>query len=149
MVIMLLDCVIKCIFLVQVKWHRMVIMLLDVLRHWVLSKVLPKGLIERSNWCLQVATDRSKVYTVPKSFQCTFITQRKSLKVLFLNSPRFAVEELKQEHLYFFGLEHSPVSPPSHNYCCCLYNPKTFHYKVQSGSGGHPFKAYSVANMTS
>uniref|UniRef100_A0A673Z0X8 Inositol monophosphatase 1 n=1 Tax=Salmo trutta TaxID=8032 RepID=A0A673Z0X8_SALTR len=38
-----------------------------------------KGLRQRTNWCLQVDTHThtSKVCTVPKQFQCTFMTQRR------------------------------------------------------------------------
>lgn len=37
-------------------------------------------------------------------------------QMLFLSSSSFAIEELKEAHLpFFFGLEHSPVSPTSQN----------------------------------
>uniref|UniRef100_A0A8C7T3V7 Potassium voltage-gated channel, KQT-like subfamily, member 5b n=1 Tax=Oncorhynchus mykiss TaxID=8022 RepID=A0A8C7T3V7_ONCMY len=48
-----------------------------------------------------------------------------------------------------FRLEHNPVSPPSHNYCCCLRNPKMVHNESQSGSGGQDLNACSIADMTS
>ena len=39
--------------------------------------------------------------TLPKQFQCTFMTQRRVInyKVLFFSFPSFAIEELEQGHL--------------------------------------------------
>jgi hypothetical protein len=74
------------------------------LQFWGRCKHYYKGLSERSNWCLQVDTHLSELCTVPKSFQCTFMTQGKSLQLkgVFFRSPSFAVEELKQAHLQYF-----------------------------------------------
>ena len=64
------------------------------------------GLSERTNWCLQVATHFSKVCTVPKSFQCNFMSmfyviveEESSTTTFFCSSPSCAVEELDQAHL--------------------------------------------------